>query len=100
MVLVKLQPCKQHSAALRKNHKLGMRFFGPFKILARVGAVAYMLELPAEARIHNVFHVSQLMLFKGTPGEQYLALPLTTTESGPIIMPSKLLQVITLLKGN
>ena len=79
-----------------------MRFFGPFKILARVGAVAYMLELPAEARIHNVFQVSQLKLFKGTPGEQYLPLPLplTTIESGPIIMPSKLLQVITLLKGN
>ena len=72
LVLVKLQPYKQHSAALRKNHKLGMHFFGPFKILARVRAVAYKLELPAEARIHNVFHVSQLKLFKGTPGEQYL----------------------------
>ncbi|RZB65537.1 hypothetical protein D0Y65_041560 [Glycine soja] len=77
-----------------------MRFFGPFKILAKVGAVAYKLELPAEARIHNVFHVSQLQLFKGTLGEQYSPLPLTTTESGPIIMPSKLLQVRTLLKGN
>ena len=31
LVLVKLQPYKQHSAALRKNHKLGMRFFGPLK---------------------------------------------------------------------
>jgi len=39
-------------------------------------------------------------LFKGTLGEQYLPLPLTTIESGPIIMPSKLLQVRTLLKGN
>ena len=49
LVLVKLQPYKQHSAALRKNHKLGMCFFGRFKILARVGAMAYKLELPAEA---------------------------------------------------
>jgi hypothetical protein len=36
------------------------RFIGPFKILARIGAVAYRLELPDEYTIHNVFHVSLL----------------------------------------
>lgn len=32
-VLVKLQPYRQNSVAVRKNQKLGMRYFGPFKII-------------------------------------------------------------------
>jgi hypothetical protein len=51
-VLVWLQPYRQQFVALRKNQKLGMRFFGPFMIIAKVGAVAYKLQLPQEAKIH------------------------------------------------
>ncbi|KAI3796223.1 hypothetical protein L1987_38889 [Smallanthus sonchifolius] len=41
--------------------KLSPRFVGPFKILARVGEVAYRLELPDElSGIHPTFHVSHL----------------------------------------
>lgn len=90
--MIKLQPYRQQYAALRKNHKLGMRFFGPFMILAKVGVVAYKLQLPEEAKIHSVFHVSQLKLFKGGTTEQYIPLPLTMTEIGPIILPFKVLE--------
>ena len=41
LVLVKLQPYKQHSVALRKHQKLGMRYFGPFLVIERIGTVAY-----------------------------------------------------------
>jgi hypothetical protein len=38
--------------------KLVARFCGPFKILERIGPVAYMLALRASMTVHNVFHVS------------------------------------------
>jgi hypothetical protein len=40
--------------------KLAAKFCGPFEILERIGAVAYMLALPTSMTIHNVSHVSFL----------------------------------------
>jgi hypothetical protein len=44
--------------------KLGPKWVGPYKILERVGKVSYRLELPANLKIHNVFHVSLLGSWK------------------------------------
>ncbi|GJT10434.1 hypothetical protein Tco_0857476 [Tanacetum coccineum] len=44
-----------------KRGKLNPRYVGPFKVLEKVGEVAYKLELPEElSRVHNTFHVSNL----------------------------------------
>ncbi|GJZ00135.1 hypothetical protein Tco_0517564 [Tanacetum coccineum] len=44
-----------------KRGKLSPRYIGPFKILARVGLVAYTLELPEELKgIYSTFHVLNL----------------------------------------
>nr|GEW31202.1 reverse transcriptase domain-containing protein [Tanacetum cinerariifolium] len=44
-----------------KRGKLNPRYVGPFKMLAKVGKVAYRLELPQElSRVHHTFHVSNL----------------------------------------
>lgn len=59
-VFLKAQPYAQTSLAVRSNHKLAFRYFGPFQVTARVGAVAYRLQLPPGCSIHPVIHVSQL----------------------------------------
>ncbi|GKD54805.1 hypothetical protein Tco_1288192, partial [Tanacetum coccineum] len=41
--------------------KLAPRYVGPFKILERIGPVAYRLRLPEElSGVHDMFHVSNL----------------------------------------
>lgn len=67
-VYLKLQPYRQHSLKGKKvPHKLSPRFYGPFRVIDKIGSAAYKLDLPREAAIHNVFHVSQLKLCPNPP---------------------------------
>ena len=51
-----------------KRGKLSSRYIGPYKIVERIGEVAYRLELPSDLdRIHNVFHVSMLHKYVPDP---------------------------------
>ncbi|GJV54925.1 putative reverse transcriptase domain-containing protein [Tanacetum coccineum] len=57
-----------------KQGKLNPRYVGPFKVLERVGDVAYKIELPEElSRVHNTFHVSNM---KKCYADKPLAVPL------------------------
>ncbi|GJV68828.1 putative reverse transcriptase domain-containing protein [Tanacetum coccineum] len=59
-VMLKVSPWK---GVIRfgKRGKLNSRYVGPFKVLTKVGKVAYKLELPQElSRVHHTFHVSNL----------------------------------------
>ncbi|GJV60097.1 putative reverse transcriptase domain-containing protein [Tanacetum coccineum] len=59
-VMLKVSPWKG-VVRFGKRGKLNPRYVGPFKVLKKVRAVAYKLELPQElSRVHNTFHVSNL----------------------------------------
>ncbi|KAK5812210.1 hypothetical protein PVK06_027629 [Gossypium arboreum] len=67
MVFLKVSPWKKILRFGRKG-KLSPRFIGPYRILKRVGPVAYQLELPPELnRIHDVFHVYMLRRYRSDP---------------------------------
>ena len=73
-VFLKLQAYRQTSISHRQIPKLAPKFYGPFKVVDKVGTVAYKLELPGEAQIHNVFHVSLLKRAVNYTGP-YMPLP-------------------------
>ncbi|GJU75751.1 putative reverse transcriptase domain-containing protein [Tanacetum coccineum] len=72
-VMLKVSPWKG-VVHFGKRGKLNPRYVGPFKVLEKVGSVAYKLELPQElSRVHNTFHVSNL---KKCYSDEPLAVPL------------------------
>ena len=66
MVSLHLHPYKQSSLKLKGSHKLTPKFYGPYKVLQKIGSIAYKLELPPSSYIHPVFHVSCLKKVIGT----------------------------------
>ena len=60
----------------RFNEKLAPKYFGPHPIIKQVNAFVYKLAVPADCRIHPVFHASQLKKVVGNPAQ---VLPLHST---------------------
>ncbi|GJZ22684.1 putative reverse transcriptase domain-containing protein [Tanacetum coccineum] len=72
-VMLKVSPWKG-VVRFGKQGKLNPRYVRPFKVIERVGSVAYKLKLPKElSRVHNTFHVSNL---KKCYADEPLAVPL------------------------
>ncbi|GKF80342.1 hypothetical protein Tco_0238944, partial [Tanacetum coccineum] len=72
-VMLKVSPWR-HVVCFGKQGKLNPRYVGPFKVLEKIGTIAYKLKLHQElSRVHNTFHVSNL---KKCYSDEPLAVPL------------------------
>jgi hypothetical protein len=99
-VLLKLQPYAQKKVVNMPYPKLSFKFFDPFKIVARIGVVAYRLELPENAQIHPIFHVSQLKAFHPKHTPDFAELPKVADLSGPGIWPEEIVDRRLVRRGN
>ena len=60
-VFLRLQPYKHMSLKqAKKDNKLSPKYYGPYKVLQKIGTMTYKLEFPTSSRVHHVFHVSCL----------------------------------------
>jgi hypothetical protein len=80
-VFLEKQPYVQTSLAPHSNQKLASKYFGPFRVVQKVGKVAYHLDLPSSTSMHLVFHVSQLKKMVGSHVEVTPELPLVYCSS-------------------
>ncbi|XP_070025338.1 uncharacterized protein [Nicotiana sylvestris] len=76
-VFLKVSPMKG-IMRFGKKGKLSLRYIRPYKIIQRIGQVAYKLELPPEmSLVHPVFYVSML---KKVVGDLSTIMPVETIE--------------------
>lgn len=98
-VFLKAQAFRQFSLKNTKDTKLSAKYYGPFKILKKIGPVAYRLELPTTVRIHDTFHVS---LLKRKNGNHQQILPTLPEIPAPAKekQPAKILDRRLIKKNN
>ncbi|GKE99106.1 hypothetical protein Tco_0022457 [Tanacetum coccineum] len=99
LVYLKLQPYRQMTLRVHKQHKLSAKFCGPFKVVQRIGKVAYKLKLPPSTQIHLVFHVSQLKKCHSTELSMG-SLALCDSEGSLAVVPYKILERKLAKQGN
>ena len=112
-VFLKVSPWKG-ILRFERCRKLRPRYIGPYEIIARVGPVAYKLDLPPElSKVHNVFHVSMLRkyipdpshVFRDQPVElkdnlTYKEQPMQIVDHREQILRNKVIPLVKVLWGN
>jgi hypothetical protein len=92
MVYLKMQPYRETALGLRNALKLSSKYYGPFRVLQRIGKVSYKLQLPTGTLLHDVFHVNQLKKHIGPTAVPNPSLPLVTTDGKIKQAPLAILQ--------
>ena len=92
MVCLKMQPYQLNAFGLRTHIKLQSKYYGPFRITAKVERVDYKLLLPDSTSIHPVFHVSQLKKHLCPEEVPNPNLPLLDEHGNILIQPEAILE--------
>jgi len=87
-VFLRLQSYKQISLKqAKKDNKLLPKYYGPYKLLQKIGTMAYKLELSASSQVHTVLHVSCLKKVIGDKLLVQTILPELVEERNNILEP-------------
>ena len=87
-----LRLCQRSAASLPRTPtgKLKPRYVGPYIVQEVINEAAVQLQLPAGAKLHDVFHVGVLKKFVGTPPTEPPVLP-TTLNGAVVSAPGRIL---------
>lgn len=99
-VFLKLQPYAQSLVVNRPFPKLAFKYFGPYKILEKIGPVEYKLALPEGSQVHPVFHVSQLKQHVPDHTPVFTTLPALLLMEVEDLQPALILDRRLVKKGN
>ena len=99
-VLLKLQPYAQSSVVNRPFPKLAFKYFGPYKVLEKIGLAAYRLELSDGSLVHPDFHISQLKPITPNYTPVYSDIPLLSDLSAVALAPETVLDRRLVKKSN
>lgn len=92
MVYLKIQPYRHTSLSIHVHFKLHSKYYGPFRVLAKVGKAAYQVLLPKDCQLHDTFHVSQLKKHLGPHAVPNPQLPLLNPDGTVLLEPEQLLE--------
>jgi hypothetical protein len=92
MVYIKIQPYRHTSLSLHHCLKLHSKYYGPFKVLEKVGNTSYKLLLPEKCKLHSTFHVSQLKKHIGPKAVPNPNLPLLDDNGNILVAPEAILE--------
>jgi hypothetical protein len=93
LVFLRLQPYIQYSLNKSRVENLKPCLYGPYRVVWRVGEVAYELELLEGRKIQNMFHVSCLKKALGKQVTTSPDLPPLDEEGKLILVPEEVLEV-------
>jgi hypothetical protein len=88
-VWMRLQQCIV-VAITAAHSNLNPKFYGPYKVMKRIGTMAYQLQL--RVKIHDVFHVALLKKYEGPVSAQPVPLP-DLLHGRVLLTPDTVLQV-------
>jgi hypothetical protein len=92
MVYLKVQPYRHTSLSLHHCIKLHSKFYGPFRVMEKVGQTAYKILLPEGCKLHPTFHVSQLKKHHGPVAVPEPTLPLIDAQGNIQTGPAAVLE--------